>query len=190
MFTSTITAALVLAAGVLGAPAPTRTTGDIPSRAIKLTGVTHSIAAGRQLTFQADNVFANAGDIIEWHFAPQNHSVVQSSFEEPCKPLAGGFHSGFNFATKDGQSQADNVFQLVIEDASKTLWYYCGQPGGGGHCQKGMVGVINQQQLNPPKLDAYRKAAALTGVSVNPPDSPYGSAGGKVMNNPNPLAGF
>lgn len=194
MLTSTIATSILLVAGAMAAPTATEG-GNQPDRVARAAAVTHTIASGRQLTFQADNVIANVGDVVEWHFAPANHSVVQSSFADPCKPLAGGFHSGFNFFVPAGQNQATNVFQITITNATEPLWYYCGQTGGNpGHCQQGMVGVINQQQFNPPLLPTYKANAAKTGVSVNPPDSPLGVAAGnvngRVILNPNPNAGF
>ncbi|KAH7327776.1 extracellular serine-rich protein [Stachybotrys elegans] len=165
---------------------PTKTTRDEPT-AVHLTGVTHSVVAGLGgLRFDPDNVVAQVGDVVEWHFLPRNHSVVQSSFAEPCQPLADGssIFSGFNFFTPEGQ--ADDVFQIVVEDASRPIWYYCSQTVG-NHCQSGMVGVINQNFDNPDfSLARYREAAALTGVSV----SPDVVQGGSVIANPNPLGGF
>ena len=37
---------------------------------------------------------AAVGDTVEFTFHPQNHSVTQSSFAEPCTPLPGGFDTG------------------------------------------------------------------------------------------------
>ncbi len=39
---------------------------------------------------------AAAGDVLEFHFHPINHSVVMSDFDTPCVPAkSGGFYSGF-----------------------------------------------------------------------------------------------
>ena len=46
---------------------------------------------------RADSLFiqnAAIGDTVIFVFNPKNHSVTQSSFAEPCTPLAGGFNSG------------------------------------------------------------------------------------------------
>ncbi|ROT35138.1 plastocyanin-like domain-containing protein [Sodiomyces alkalinus F11] len=172
-------------AGLIAAmPTPTEHTG--PSGTVPLTGVTHTVVAGRGgLRFDPDNVVAEVGDVVEWHFLPRNHAVAQSSFANPCTPLANstGFYSGFNFAVQEGQ--AENVFQVVVEDGRPT-WYYCPQLNG-AHCQNGMVGVINQNFDSPDfDLRAHRRLAALTGVSVIPAIQ----QGGEVVENPNPLSGF
>jgi plastocyanin len=181
-----ITALALLAVSVSAAPAPSNTEHQDVTRTTTHTRVTHSVVAGLGgLRFDPDNVVAEIGDIVEWHFLPQNHSLAQSSFAEPCKPLADGtgFFPGFEFATKQGQ--APNVFQLEVTN-KKPIWYYCPQQKG-NHCQQGMVGVINQNFDNPDfSLRVYRETAALTGTSVIPP---VGNVG-EVIPNPNPNGGF
>lgn len=180
-----------LAAAAVVSAAPTASTGNnLPSRTVPLTGVTHSVVAslGGALVFDPDNVVAEVGDVVEWHFLPKNHSVAQSSFAAPCVPDAdapagGPFFSGFNFATAAGQ--AADVFQLVVEQADSPIWYYCSQTVG-SHCQMGMAGVINQDFDSPNTLAAYKAKAAGTGVSVSPPVV----QGGRVLPNPNPNGGF
>ncbi|KAH8673870.1 extracellular serine-rich protein [Xylariales sp. PMI_506] len=179
---------LAVAASVASAaPTTTSTTGSkLPSRTVQETGVTHSVVAGRGgLRFDPDNVVAAVGDVVEWHFTAKNHSVAQSSFGEPCVPLADGtgFFSGFDFAVTEGQ--ADDVFQILVEDDSKPIWYYCAQTVG-AHCQNGMVGVINQNFNSPNTLAAFTNLAAGTGASIIPPIV----QGGQVIANPNPLSGF
>ncbi|KAG5656734.1 hypothetical protein KAF25_010287 [Fusarium avenaceum] len=185
MFSKIFTTALLVAATVSAAPA-SKTARDYPDKTVTLTGVTHSVNAGLGgLRFDPDNVVAEIGDIVEWHFLPMNHSIAQSSFGEPCEPLADGtgFFAGFNFATKEGQ--APDVFQLTVED-KKPIWYYCPQQKG-NHCQAGMVGVINQNFDNQDfSLRRHKELAALTGVSVIPPVE----QGGEVGPNPNPNGGF
>jgi hypothetical protein len=108
--------------------------------------------------------------------------VVQSSFGEPCQPLANGFSSGFNFATKEGQ--APDVFQITVKD-KKPIWYYCSQTTG-NHCQSGMTGVINQNFDNQDfSLAKHKELATKAPQSVTPAKV----SGGEVKANPNPLAG-
>ena len=47
------------------------------------------------LVFKPESVTADVGDLLQFHFYPKNHSVVQGSFSTPCQPLAGGAYSGF-----------------------------------------------------------------------------------------------
>ncbi|PSR99193.1 extracellular serine-rich protein [Coniella lustricola] len=181
MYTSII--ATVLAAAVIKA-APTSTGSIFPSRTVPLTRVTHSVVAGRagQLIFDPQNVVAQVGDIVEWHFLPMNHSVAQSSFGSPCVPdadVSTSFFSGFQPTTS---GQAPNVFQFIVKD-SNPIWYYCAQ---GNHCESGMAGVINQNFSSANTLDAYKAKAKTVQKTVIPPVV----QGGAVIPNPNPLGGF
>jgi plastocyanin len=49
------------------------------------------------LKFTPNSTAAAVGDIVEFHFHPQNHSVVQSSFDSPCNfgTVANPIFSGF-----------------------------------------------------------------------------------------------
>lgn len=190
--TKTMLAVLASVLFSLSSAAPTTTTGNtLPSRTVPQTGVTHTVVAGLggALVFDPDNVVAEVGDIVEWHFLPKNHSVAQSSFGQPCVPLDNGasssslsFFSGFQ-PTAEGQ--APDVFQVVVED-DEPIWYYCAQTTG-DHCQNGMAGVINQNFDSANTLAAYKQKAAGTGMSVVP--AVVSPAEG-VIANPNPLGGF
>lgn len=92
MFTLTTSLSAALALFVSGAfSVPTGTTCDKPAQvAAPSTGVTHIVVAGAngQLRFEPESVAAAVGDIVEFRFHPKNHSVAQSSFAQPCAPLA------------------------------------------------------------------------------------------------------
>lgn len=173
-FTSVAVAATTLL-GLTSAAPPT-----VPS-----TGVVHRIFAGSTvenngLHFEPQNVVAEIGDLIEFHFLPKNHTVVQSSFDKPCEPLEGGkgIFSGFNFKTDVGE--APNVFQFTVQN-KEPFWYYCSQTVG-NHCQSGMSGVINQNFNSDKTLDAY-KANAKNTVTKQPSANPLDSQGGWIVPN-------
>jgi hypothetical protein len=73
----------------------------------------------------------------------QNHSVVSTSFAQPCVPqaqsnpsvAANNFWSGF--MPTDAQGQL--TYTVPIRNSNQ-IWFYCSQAN---HCQNGMVGVIN-----------------------------------------------
>ncbi|KAL7952005.1 hypothetical protein V8C42DRAFT_305906 [Trichoderma barbatum] len=183
----TILAAAV--ASVSALPQGTPTEGKmLPSRTF-LTGVTHSVVVGRGgLRFDPENVVAEIGDTIEWHFTAANHSLAQSDFAHPCQPLAdySGFFAGFNFVTAEGQNP--NVYQITVVDKS-TIWYYCPQPKG-DHCTKGgMLGVINQN-FDGDKTLANQRVIAQSAQLIIPSTVQGGRVGGFQRANPNPLSGF
>lgn len=52
------------------------------------------VGPGSELLYNPSNISASIGDTVTFVFNPKNHTVTQSSFEEPCVALAGGFDSG------------------------------------------------------------------------------------------------
>ncbi|KAL5370905.1 hypothetical protein DPSP01_014604 [Paraphaeosphaeria sporulosa] len=151
---------------------------------VRYTGIVHRITAGstdgnNSLRFEPQQVVAEIGDLIEFHFLPKNHTVVQSSFDKPCEPLLDdAIFSGFNFATPNGE--ADNVFTFLIRNRN-AFWYYCSQTLG-DHCQKGMSGVINQNPDGSETLSAYQEKAKTT-VTKQPSHNQLESQGGNIIRN-------
>ena len=156
---------------------------------IPYTGVVHRIYAGsttanKGLHYEPENVVANVGDLIEFHFLPKNHTIVQSSFDNPCQPLTDasgavvGKFAGFNFKTDAGES--NQVFTFQVENTDP-FWYYCAQTAM-NHCQSGMSGVINQNFNSDKTLTAY-KAKASTAVTVQPSSDILASQGGAITYN-------
>jgi plastocyanin len=97
----------------------------------------HAVAVGQgDIKFVPDTLTAAEGDTVTFTFYPQNHSVAQSAFSTPCEPLGGGIFSDF-FPTSSGA--ATDTFEITIT-STDPLWLYCSYPG---HCQGGMVMVIN-----------------------------------------------
>ena len=99
-----------------------------------------TVGADAKLAFNPNNVAAVVGDTLTFSYFPKNHSVVQSSFTDPCHPLAGGgVFSGFQpLAAGPGPVS----FVVTVND-TKPIWLYCAQTTG-SHCQKGMTMVVNQ----------------------------------------------
>ena len=196
------TIAVLLACGGLAAavPFPTcETSGGTPTATFIATTlpvhsavVTHRVAVGLGgLHFEPNNIVALPGDVVEFKFLARNHSVAQSSFDEPCKPLVQpptgtqtGFFAGFDFVIEEPDVLAPNVFQVTVTD-TEPIFFYCPQTIG-NHCQAGMVGVINQNVTSEDTLASFITKAANTDVSVVPA---YIQGGLRGLN-PNPDAGF
>lgn len=92
------------------------------------------------LIFNPSIVTANVGDTLSFSYYPRNHSVAQSSFADPCHPLASsGIFSGFQ-----PLSAGPGPVEFVVEvNDTKPIWIYCSQAKG-SHCQNGMAMVVNQ----------------------------------------------
>jgi plastocyanin len=85
---------------------------------------------------------AGAGDMVQFQFAPKNHSVAQSTFDQPCQPSrlhsnTTGLWSGYMPVAAGSEM---TVTWTVRLNDTKPLWLYCSQ---GKHCQNGMVMAIN-----------------------------------------------
>jgi plastocyanin len=55
------------------------------------------------IKFEPNNLKASKGDKITFKFGDGNHSVVQSSLDDPCAPLSGGFFSGYQPSATDSK---------------------------------------------------------------------------------------
>ena len=51
------------------------------------------------LIFDPNNITAQTGDLINFHWLSAPHSIAQSSFDDPCVPLANGIWSGVSVAS-------------------------------------------------------------------------------------------
>lgn len=129
--------------------------------------ITHTIQVGGpngSLAFYPNNIQANAGDMVQFQFHPkvcsrcltvstaesnieQNHSVVQSTFDNPCVPIqnimankTNAFFSGFMPTEASANSSSQLLTYTIRIPDDKPIWFYCSQ---GKHCQAGMVGAIN-----------------------------------------------
>ncbi|KIK52491.1 hypothetical protein GYMLUDRAFT_251194 [Collybiopsis luxurians FD-317 M1] len=125
--------------------------------------VTHNITVGvnGQLAFGPSNISASIGDIVSFTFLAKNHSVVQSSFSEPCKPLNNGFNLGFQPVAANTTGP---TFSITINDTTP-IWGYCAQTSPVSHCGSGMVFSINAVESGPNNFAAFLALAESTLVN-------------------------
>ncbi|KAI4139353.1 MAG: hypothetical protein L6R39_006326 [Caloplaca ligustica] len=82
------------------AASPASAGAATPSGHVKVHVVKVSNKKG-SLTFEPKNLQVAAGHMVQFQFYPKSHSVVQSTFDQPCQPIqnnmpsASGFFSGF-----------------------------------------------------------------------------------------------
>ncbi|KAK0764894.1 hypothetical protein N5P37_002366 [Trichoderma harzianum] len=134
-----------------------------------------TVGKSGSLSYSPDQLTANVGDKIEFQFFGPTHSVVQASFDEPCTAFNGGtgFFAGMS---TNGNGPNPNSFTITIND-TKPVWFYCGFPG---HCQAGMVGVINVSSNKSETLDIFRSNAANAAKSTTPKQQQGGVIGAFV----------
>ena len=89
------------------------------------------------LKFTPDEINANVGDEVAFHFVSGRHDVSEGPFDKPCQPYrVAGLWSGIINAEETG---SDVTFTVPIQDTD-AKWLYCSV---GRHCQSGMTAVIN-----------------------------------------------
>ncbi|PHH80127.1 hypothetical protein CDD83_3794 [Cordyceps sp. RAO-2017] len=136
------------------------------------------VTAQSDNSFNPSTVIAKRGDVIEFHFQPNNHSVVSGSYESPCSPmqLGSGFYSGF-LSCQGGE--AGRIFRVTVR-SEDPMPFYSSQ---GDECPRGMVGLINPNGQKT--LDEYRTRAKTLSRAVTPGTTPYG---GELEENTDPSA--
>ncbi|KAK0639151.1 Cupredoxin [Cercophora newfieldiana] len=102
------------------------------------------VAQNGSLTYTPNDIRVNVGEMVQFQFAAGNHTVTQSTFDQPCQPIAmhsnvTGFHSGFVPAAASAAQNQMSIFTINVTNTNP-MWIYCAQ---GRHCENGMVMVIN-----------------------------------------------
>ena len=105
----------------------------LPAALAKTTKIT---VGDGGLIFKPDNVNAAVGDLLEFHFYPEDHSVAQSSFDKPCEANQTGIWSDFVLVKKGAKG---GVFTVMVNNTDP-LWLYCSKED---HCVEGMAMVVN-----------------------------------------------
>jgi hypothetical protein len=110
-----------------------------------LVGMSANGTAGT--IFSPDKVTAPVGSMVQFQFMGGNHTVTQSTFDQPCTPISAinasavGINTDFVPAMNAMQSGQIPVYSIMIND-TRPIWLYCAQ---GRHCQNGMTMVINEK---------------------------------------------
>ncbi|PHH55972.1 hypothetical protein CFIMG_008297RA00001 [Ceratocystis fimbriata CBS 114723] len=120
--------------------------------------------------------FAKPGDILQFHFMPGYSSVVESTFENPCRPREFGFSAAptevFFF-----EYEASHVFQVTVLDYNP-IWFY---NGASDQCNKqAAIGVVNPPWPYDQPFYDFREAARAQENTVDP----YLNANGVFVPNP------
>ncbi len=92
------------------------------------------------MQFVPDRVNAEVGDVVDYDFLTQSHSLTQSKFLTSCT-YNGGFDTTLN---QSNPRNISNPFVIPFEvTTQKPQWFYCKQLGPPNHCCKGMVFGLN-----------------------------------------------
>ncbi|KDR85124.1 hypothetical protein GALMADRAFT_131858 [Galerina marginata CBS 339.88] len=133
-------------------------------------GTVHKVIVGGvgKLTFDPPFVSALPRDTVVFEFQQKNHTVTQSSFDDPCRKLNNngvtGFDSGFMPVPDDATTFP--TWNFTVTDTSP-VWAYCRQQAPSSHCGAGMVFAINSVETSTRNFAAFQNVAkALNGTAV------------------------
>ncbi|KAK6499554.1 hypothetical protein TWF481_009921 [Arthrobotrys musiformis] len=128
-------------AGAVQTPAPVHVAPSAPVHE-GATPMTHKVVVGGDagLVYTPEFIHAAVGDIVEFHFMKQNHSITQSTFAKPCVRKPDGIDSGL-LPNPNNTVVPAPVFKYTV-DTTEATWWYCKQRTG-THCGKGMTFAIN-----------------------------------------------
>lgn len=135
-------------------------------------------------TYEPNDFTAAVGDMVQFQFFGGNHTATQSTFENPCQPVAAftnntGFHTGFIPAAASEAMGMRAVYTIQVNNTNP-LWIYCAQ---GKHCENGMAMVINKPVANTSRTLVAYKEAAKNAQTVLPEGGATGGTTGSTNNN-------
>ncbi|KAL9026253.1 MAG: hypothetical protein Q9196_005053, partial [Gyalolechia fulgens] len=106
-------------------------------------GMVHKVIVGGQagLVFSPNSITAAAGDMVEFTFMSQNHTVTQSTFAKPCVKMQGGVDSLF-LPNPNNTISPPPTYMFQVKD-TQPAWFYCKQKTPVVHCGMGMTFSIN-----------------------------------------------
>jgi len=122
--------------------------------------ITVVVGGPGKLLFDPPHVTAQPRDTIMFQFQQKNHSVVESSFADPCRPSSNNGTAGF---ISDFFPVADNstdfpTWNVTVNDTAP-VWAYCRQKTPSSHCGAGMVFAINSDESSQRNFAAFQNLA-------------------------------
>jgi len=121
-----------------------------------------------KLLFDPPHVSAQPRDIVMFQFQQKNHSVVESSFADPCRPLNNNGDPGFmsDFFPVADSSTSFPTWNVTVNDTAP-IWAYCRQKTPSSHCGAGMVFAVNSDESSQRNFTAFQNLAEqLNGTST------------------------
>ncbi|KAH9948106.1 Cupredoxin [Amylocystis lapponica] len=142
-------------------------------------GAEHQVTVGGPgvLAYNPDYVNANPGDTVIFTFKQKNHTATQSTLDNPCEQMPGGFDSGFVPVADNNTDGPFTAAQFTVKDTNP-VWVFCRQTG---HCQQGMVFAINPADKFPEfQANAKGNTTANSSTPALPASAPPASAAATV----------
>jgi plastocyanin len=140
------------------------------------TSTDHLIIVGNNgtLTYSPSNITAQIGDTVTFQFHQKNHTVTQSSFNDPCTALSTSspgtvsFDSGFMPVATNATTFPTITIQI---NNTQPIWGYCRQTNPVSHCESGMVFSINAVESSANSFEAFQAKALSLNASLSSPST-------------------
>ncbi|KAJ4291797.1 hypothetical protein N0V90_009692 [Kalmusia sp. IMI 367209] len=135
-------------------PGPSPTESSSASKTSSSAAQTFTVQVGNgDHKFKPDVIQAAIGDVVEFDFYPQNHSVARAEYQHPCIPYE---------MTGQGKIKPPK-FTIRVNDTSP-VFFYCSAPDA---CTlHGMVGVVNPNATS--SLATQRQIAQQASYQLSP----------------------
>ncbi|KAF5247938.1 hypothetical protein FANTH_6219 [Fusarium anthophilum] len=142
------------------------------------------------IKFWPEKITAEPGTMVQFQFWAGNHTVTQSTFDDPCVPIGNvmsnvtGIYSGYQPVEASMSKGMIPTYTIMVKD-KKPMWLFCSKAK---HCQGGMSMVINENtSANATRsLNNYKSLCSSATVSEVVPvqggGSPQGGNGGNGTN--------
>lgn len=125
------------------------------------------VGARGDTLFVPNQLNASVGDVIHFRFLKLNHTLTQSTLEDPCTSN-GGFDTGFHFFNP--LNRTDKILDYVVPNTDPA-WFFCHQTIDTPHCRKGMVFGLNPAGNMNQYLANAKYSTVGTAVSFYPTGS-------------------
>ncbi|KAG5774600.1 hypothetical protein H9Q72_000088 [Fusarium xylarioides] len=134
------------------------------------------------LKFWPEKITAEPGTMVQFQFWAGNHTVTQSTFDDPCVPIGNvmsnvtGIYSGYQPVEASMSKGMIPTYTIMVKD-KKPMWLFCSKAK---HCQGGMSMVINENtSANATRsLNNYKSLCSSATVSEVVPVQGGGSPQG------------
>ncbi|QRV86024.1 SH3 domain-containing protein [Ceratobasidium sp. AG-Ba] len=114
--------------------------------------------------FDPSSVRPQPGDRIVFEYRAGSHSAVQSTFKDPCIPMAGGYNSGVQTVADGTPVDASGLPTTVyIVQDTNPVWFF---DQAGGLCTKGAVFSINPELTGTQTAGQFRANAEASDPST------------------------
>jgi plastocyanin len=118
----------------------TTASGPTSVQDVAVSTATVTVGIAGELKFSPASLNASVGSIIAFDFLGQNHTLTQSTLQDPCRKN-GSIDTGFNqFNPANSSGRFVVELRVTTQDPQ---WFFCAQLSNVSHCHAGMLFSLN-----------------------------------------------